>query len=214
MHKLPRVNNNLIIENQYFPVVNWFKYSFSEKHIKILASEVYQKMSFRNRTVICGSNGLIHLSVPLEQGRNQKVVFKDVQVCYREQWQLNHWRSIFSCYGKSPFFDYYRADLEKLFSLKQKFLFDLDIAIIEWLKKVLHFTAEIAVVEDAGNFIAEEAGEDARNKWLPKNFQQGNSFIVYPQVFEDRIGFQPNVSILDILFNMGPAAATLIENAV
>jgi len=49
---------------------------------------------------------------------------------------------------------------------------------------------------------------------LPKNFQQGNSFIVYPQVFEDRIGFQPNVSILDILFNMGPAASTLIENAV
>src|SRR4051812_41011059 len=113
----------LLVENQYFPVVNWFKYSCKSRYIILSSCEEYQKMSFRNRTVICGSNGLINLSVPVENGRSQRVPFKDVKISYREKWQLNHWRSIASCYGKSPFFYYYEDELQKLFYKRHSFLF-------------------------------------------------------------------------------------------
>ncbi|CAN5561559.1 WbqC family protein [soil metagenome] len=201
----------LIIENQYFPVVNWFKYSFKKKYIILPACETYQKMSFRNRTVICGSNGVINLSVPIENGRNQRAAFKDVKIAFRDNWQSNHWRSIVSCYSKSPFFDYYSNGLENIFRQKHTYLFDLNLDMLKWLKKILKFPAEIIVAEEDTLSVYGEKADDALNKWLPKNFQQQEDFIRYAQVFEDRIGFQPNVSILDLLFNMGPSAAKLLQ---
>ena len=197
------MNNFFIIENQYFPNVNWFKYSFQNKYIIIFKCESFKKMTFRNRTVICGANGLINLSVPIENGRDQKLPFNEIRISYRDNWQLNHWRGILSCYGKSPFFDFYRNDLENLLNQKHAFLFDLNLEILQWLKKVLKFPPEIQVVESLKGF---EEADDLSNKWLPKNFQDGEVEVKYAQVFEDRIGFQPNVSILDLLFNTGPAA--------
>lgn len=203
--------NSLIIENQYFPVVNWCKYSFQKKYIILHASETYQKMSFRNRAVICGSNGLINLSVPIENGRNQKTAFKDIKIAYRDNWSSNHWRSIVSCYSKSPFFDYYSHGLQEILQQKHIYLFDLNLQALEWLKKVLRFPAEIIVVKEEKMAGHQNFAEDATNTWLPKNFQQDGNLIRYAQVFEDRIGFQPNVSILDLLFNMGPAAGKLLQ---
>ena len=205
-------SNCLFIENQYFPIVNWFKYSFGKKYIVLPSCEMYQKMSFRNRTVICGSNGLIHLSVPIEKGRNQKLPFKEVKISYRENWQLNHWRSIVSCYGKSPFFSFYEYELQKFFTGKQVFLFDLNLEIVEWLKGVLKMPAEI-VVDDGGlTARGDTKCDNMTNRWLPKNFQEGENEIKYVQVFEDRIGFQPNLSILDLLFNTGVEAGALLKN--
>lgn len=206
------VENTLIIENQYFPIFNWLKYSFSKKHIILSACESYQKMSFRNRMVICGSNGLINLSVPIEHGRNQRAAFKDIKVSYRDNWQSNHWRSIISCYNKSPFFDYYSHELENIFQKKHVFLFDLNLEALGWLKKVLHFPAEIMVVKEEKMADYQNIAADLTNKWLPKNFQEQQKAVVkYAQVFEDRIGFQPNVSILDLLFNVGPSAAKFLQ---
>lgn len=201
-------NKMLLTEIQYFPLVNWFKYSFQNKHIKILSCERYRKMSFRNRTPICGSNGLINLSVPLQKGRNQKFIFRDVRIAYTDKWQLNHWRGILSCYSKSPFFEFYQDDLEKIFQRQDIFLFDLNIEILVWLKKVLKFPGEIEVINEEDFKIDPEY--DCRDKWLPRNFQEDTHVIKYPQVFEDRIGFQKNVSILDLLFNVGPAAKDLL----
>lgn len=202
----------LIIDNQYFPVVNWLKYSFKSKYIVLFACETYQKMSFRNRTVICGSNGLINLSVPIENGRNQRAAFKDIKITYRDNWQSNHWRSIVSCYSKSPFFDYYSHGLENIFQQKHTYLFDLNLEALEWLKKVLKFPAELIIVKEEKMADYQNIAENATNRWLPKNFQEEpDAALRYAQVFEDRIGFQPNVSVLDLLFNMGPSAAKLLQ---
>jgi hypothetical protein len=201
----------IIIENQYFPVVNWIKYSFQKKYIVLSSCEAWQKMSFRNRTVICGGNGLINLSVPVRQGRNQRIPFNEVEIFYRENWQLNHWRSIVSCYGKAPFFDYYRFDLEKFFSKRHNYLFDLNLAILEWLKKMLNFPAEIIIAGNDKIVDYKQFMDDISSKWLPKNFQKDDEIVRYAQVFEDRIGFQPNVSVLDLLFNTGPGCCRLLQ---
>ena len=198
----------LIIENQYFPTVNWYKASFSRQYIILSRCERFQKMTFRNRTVICGANGLINLSVPVEQGRDQKLPFGEVRISYRDNWQMNHWRGIVSCYGKSPFFEFYRSDMEKLFSRRYTFLFDMNFEIIGWLNKMLQLPAQIQVEE---NFVENTDADNMTNNWLPKNFQARAPLVTYTQVFEDRIGFQTNVSIMDLLFNTGPAAGKLLQ---
>lgn len=207
-------NSSIIIENQYFPVINLFKYSYKNKYIKLFACEGYKKMSFRNRCVIAGSNGLIPLSVPLQSGRNQKVMFKDVRISYDQDWQKNHWRTITSCYSRSPFFDFYRESLETFFFIKPVFLFDLNLTILQWLKTVLAHPAEIIVVEDLQDMKKDAEILDITNRWLPRNFQQGENGIRYTQVFEDRIGFRRNLSILDLLFNAGPMAIKIIADSL
>ena len=200
------LESSFIVENQSFPLINWIKYPFEKKHIILLASEGFRKMSFRNRFIVAGSNGLIPLSVPLVLGRNQKLSFKDVRISYQQNWQLIHWRTLTSCYNKSPFFEYYKDELETFFTEQWEFLFDWNLAILNWLKKVLNFPAEIIVSEQMP-----KDAEDLRDKWLPKNFQNDSFEIVYPQVFENRIGFQKNLSILDLLFNIDMHAANILK---
>ena len=197
-----------IIDNQSFPVINWINFLFFEKHIILLSSEEYKKMSFRNRYVVTGSNGVINLSVPLANGRNQRVPFREVKIANSERWQLTHWRTITSCYNRSPYFEYYRDGLEKFFINRWEFLFDWNLSVLEWLKEILKFPAELIVSDKFPG-----GAEDLRDKWLPKNFQKDTVVIKYPQMFEDRTGFQNNLSILDMLFNVGPKAADLFMHS-
>lgn len=202
----------VVIENQYFPCINYIKILVENTYVNIFSCQPYQKMSFRNRCVVAGGNGLIHLSVPVVQGRNQKLPFKDVRISYTEAWQKQHWVTITSCYGKSAFFEFYRDGLEQFFLKKETFLFDLDIAILAWLKKVIKFQAEIRVHDEMVD-LKEENATNLQNRWLPKNFQQpqlGDFTGAYFQVFASRLGFQPNLSILDLLFNEGPNAGNLL----
>lgn len=208
-------NQNIKIDTvlsdiQYIGTVNWYKFLFQFSNIQIEQYENYQKMSFRNRCMIVGSNGLIHLSVPLEKGRGQKIWMKDVKISYSENWQDQHWKSIYSCYGNSPFFEYYEDSLKSLFQIKPIYLLDLNCKILEWvnmrLKANWHFfkTEEYLAIPPSHTI-------DIRNTIKPNNYDQAKSQIRYTQVFEDRIGFKPNLSILDLLFCNGPASASLLK---
>ncbi len=204
---------SIIIENQYFGTVNWYKMLFLNLDIIIEQYEAYPKTSFRNRTVIAGSNGLIHLSVPLENGRSQKAIFKDVKICNQQTWQKQHWRSIVSCYAKSPFFEFYRDGMENFFLKKYDYLLDLDLEILVWAKKQLKLTSQTLFTD---RFLP-NYGEnilDLRDQIKPSHFQEVEVPIVYNQVFEDRIGFQPNLSIIDLLSCCGPATKSLMINNI
>jgi hypothetical protein len=179
---------------------------FEKTNVYLFSCDRFDKAGFSNRYIIVGSNGLIQLSIPLAGGRNQKELFKDVRISYRENWQLRHWRTLEACYNKSPFFEFYRDDLKQLFFKQEKFLFDWNVAMLLWLKKVLKFPAIITVTK-----ICPEGAEDARGKLKPSNFQDQNFPIRYPQVFEARIGFKKNVSILDLLFNTGRQASEFLK---
>jgi hypothetical protein len=54
--------------------------------------------------------------------------------------------------------------------------------------------------------------EDRRNIILPKNYSQWNP-VKYRQVFEERTGFLPNLSVLDLLFNVGKEGGELLRNS-
>ncbi|SKA12422.1 WbqC family protein [Sediminibacterium ginsengisoli] len=200
-----------IIEIQYFPTINYSKILFFGTNNGIILSEEYRKMSFRNRCVVAGSNGLIHLSVPLEKGRTQKIPTAEVRISYSQDWQQQHWRTIVSCYNRSPFFEFYAPWLEDFFRKKHEYLADMNQEILEWLARQLKILLPAKTVrpEDAAHAI------DRRDYFLPKNFQQDDrkGDIFYTQVFADRIGFQPNLSILDLLFCEGPASSGLLQGS-
>lgn len=210
MNKNEIKNKHLIIENQYFGCIEWTKYLFENTHIYFLPCERYKKMTFRNRTMVSGSHGKIGLSVPLENGRDQKAAFKDVKISYKDRWQSIHWNTITSCYNKSPFFEYYRDELENIVWQKHVFLFDMDLEILSWLQKQIGLTAEIVVTEK----MAVQEIPDKTDRWLPSNFTEIENPVTYPQVFESKTGFIPNLSILDMLFNCGPQTQQLLLTPV
>lgn len=211
MNNLPQNNhsNIYVVESQYFGQVNWYKLLFNISNIKIAQYEAYPKTSFRNRTIIAGSNGLIVLSVPLQKGRIQKSQTRDVKISYDQDWQEQHWRSIVSCYGKSPFFEYYQDSLKVLFKKKQEYLLDLNLASQEWaLSQLKSKLIPNYALELETNFRQTE--HDIRDQFKPNDFQMVLNKVSYPQVFEDRIGFQANLSVLDLLSCMGPASKSLL----
>jgi hypothetical protein len=202
---------SLLIENQYFGSVNYYKILFSFSHVEIEQYEYYQKMSFRNRCIVPGANGLIHLSVPLQDGRNQRQIMKDVRVAYRDNWVLQHCRTLEACYNRAPFFEYYREELFGLLEKRPTFLMDLDLSLLHWVLKKFKTDLRIECSETFRD-IPETGTTDARSQILPKNYSEGESPVRYTQVFEDRIGFMPNMSILDLLFCAGPGGINLIKS--
>ena len=95
-----------IVDYQYFGSINYCNTLFKFLNTEIELFDNYQKMSFRNRCTVVGSNGLVHLSIPVVGGRNKKQLMRDVKIDYSQAWQRQHIKTITSCYGKAPFFEY------------------------------------------------------------------------------------------------------------
>jgi hypothetical protein len=169
-------------------------------------------MSFRNRLEVAGPEGPVSLSIPLEKGRGQKMALKDVRIIKGQSWQARHWKTLLSCYGRSPWFESYVNDLEALYRRPCGNLLDWNLACFEWSLKALgrqldwSLTNEYIRDYDPGKWI------DWRGKWVPKARKEGilpagaEPLIEYRQVFEERTAFIPNLSILDLLFCEGKRA--------
>ena len=194
----------LVSELHYFaPVIFYYKLS-ETKHCIFDQYEHFQKMGFRNRCIIAGAGGPLMLTIPLEGGRNQKAMMKDVRIRNAERWQENHWRSITSAYNKSPWFEFYRHELEELYATRFSFLVDWDMRCFEWTCDKLSLKVEAQLTPEFRKNYPEEKYEDLRNGFRPATINQLYPAPPhYPQVFEERNGFLPNLSILDYLFCAG-----------
>lgn len=193
---------NVLTEFQYFGCTAYVQQWLQYDTVSFSNGDVYEKMSFRNRCMVAGSNGLISLSVPLQNGRNTRALEKDVRISNRDNWQQQHWRTLYSCYGKAPYWEYYADWLEDFYQKEFVLLSDMNWEIALWLKKVLKVPAAFAVVTDAQQLPAETT--DARNRWLPRNYQDEPNALRYQQLFEHKMPFQPNVCVLDALLCAGP----------
>lgn len=202
----------VVFETQYFIPIDTFKTLIELKHAIIEQYEFFEKMSFRNRCIISTANGLTSLTVPIEGGREQKALIRDVKINNSEPWQRTHLRTLISAYSKAPFFHYYIGDIEILLNYNEKFLFELNLKILSFIIKALNVKVSVQPTSKYRPVYLEAL--DMRNKILPKNFQKDreNWKPRYSQVFEDRLGFQPNLSILDILFCEGPNAINLLTS--
>jgi len=196
-----------IIDCQFLPCINWFKISIDQKYLNFDIYERWKKMSFGNRCTLLGGGGLIQLSVPVEKGRDQKALFRDIKISYLENWQLKFWRTIVSCYNRAPFFEFYKDELQETLMKKHTFLMDLNMELISLCFKYLNDSKVIRII-DGNKMIKIDSLE---HYLLPKNSQALPSPITYHQMFSDRHGFQANLSILDLLFMEGPEAKYLLS---
>lgn len=201
----------LLVESQYFPPVTLFRMSIQFSNVNIDIYDSWRKMSFRNRCVVVGGNGPINLSIPVVEGREQRKPLKEVMIDNRKSWQLQHWRTITSCYNRSPWFSFFEPELEALYRQPVDLLNDWNRICFEWVTKKLG----VAIHVDYSQYVPGENGDgevvDWRNKLTPKSIQNELTDPVrYHQVFEERIGFIPNLSILDLLFCEGKNAQRIL----
>ncbi len=201
-----------LLEVQYLPCVSYLKAFISATYVALEYCENFQKMSFRNRCYIAGSNNEIELSIPLLFGREQHSPIRQVQIDYSGGWNRQHWKSLQSAYARSPYFEYYGPQIRELLMLEVPNLFDFNILILKWILTTLKFDGEVFYTS---SFKALYGGAivDNRNRWLPKNFRDVPDAEVtrYTQVFQEKHGFRKNLSIIDLLFCEGPNAAALLK---
>ena len=201
----------ILVEYQYFPPSILFKSLYSKTHLLFEQYESFQKMSFRNRLMVAGAGGSILLSVPLKNGRNQKSVAKDVRIENRSSWQAAHWKTIVSCYNKSPWFEFYRDELNGLFKTPYEFLVDWNLACFKWILEKLEFDISVSLTTDWKDVYDPQQRDDWRSKLSPNSINSRfPEAPKYRQVFEERTGFIPHLSILDLLFCEGKNARSVL----
>jgi len=182
-----------------FAPVSWWAHVITSPRLTIDAAEHFGKMSYRNRYRVSGANGVIQLSVPLVKGRDQRTAMRDVLIHNEADWQVQHWRTLTSVYRRSPFWEHYEWTLEPLFKTRYEHLMQFNAHSFEWVCRQLSISPEMAY---ADTFITDYPADTDD---LRKATFKTDVFPPYYQVFADRTGFQPNLSILDLLFSEGPA---------
>ncbi len=198
----------MIVSNLYYlPQISWFKEVIHEHEITLEQHDNWQKSSFRNKTVIAGANELQTLSIPIIGGREQKTTYKDIRICYTDRWQQVHLTAIKSAYSSAPFFEHYVDYFSPFYEKKTEFLFDYNFELLQLCFKLLKTERKILRTDDYKKEIPDAL--DIRNSYNTKKeiFKPSKSYI---QVFSERQGFQPNVSVIDLLFNEGPETVKYI----
>lgn len=205
-----------LLPTAYFPPIAYVGTFFLFGHIFIEQWEHYQKGGVRNRCFIATANGPQRLTIPLLKGKHQQLPVREVRIDYREPWVNTHWQAIRSAYGRAPFYEEYTALLRPVFERRPGFLFDLNY---ELLHLILGFLKSPRLPElNTAYAPAQEGTLDLRGAFRPNNpaaeALPGFNPLPYPQVFEDRNGFLPGLSILDLLFCLGPAAQVRITGGI
>jgi len=176
-------------------------------------AEHYQKMSYRNRYYLAGPGGRQLMSLPLHSGRNQRKAVKDVMISNDTDWQSQHWKTITSLYRRSPFFEYYEHLLLPLFEERYESLHAWNKAGARLIAGLLKLDISFSETGVYRQHYAESDVLDIRTSFVP---QAGPPLPVpeYHQVFSERCGFQPDCSILDLLFCEGNYSASLLEKGI
>ena len=183
-----------------FPNISWWAMVSHADSVIFDNGEHFQKMTGRNRYDISGANNPIKLSVPLVNGRNQHIPMSEVRIYNEEQWQTQHWRTLVSVYKRTPYFDHYEPGLKPLFETPFIHLTDFNRAALHWVKAQLKMKFQ----EEETDIYLQQYPPDVRDL---RNFKSNAAATPkYYQVFDDRIGFLPDLSILDLLFSEGPGA--------
>ena len=187
----------------YLGPVAYYSAILQSEQIFIETKEYFIKQSFRNRCSIMGSNGTQTLTIPKERKSSDKTLISDISISNQDNWQKSHWQSIVSAYNSSPFFEYYKDELLPFYNTKHNTLFDFNLKLSKTILELMQVEKKINFTS---KFQKECNGLDFRSsKFILKNQEE------YQQVFCEKYSFIPNLSILDVLFNLGPETTSYLE---
>lgn len=210
-------NNTVLLSTSYFPSLEYFVNILKHESIFIDIHETYPKQTWRNRCRILSANGTMDLSIPVEKPGGNRTKTSEIIISSHYSWRKNHLRSIESAYRNAPFYVYYKDLAEDLImDISSSMLFEFN------QKVLLNILNEFGIkksIEFTDSFIRDSTGfNDFRFSISPKAKDRRNKketkFEPYYQVFADKYGFQPALSILDLLFNTGPDTLEYLQNTI
>ena len=222
-----------LLSSTYFGPIQWYQKLNRYDECLIERHESFIKQTYRNRMLIPTTNGPLSLTIPTNH--NTSLAMKDIRISDHANWRHVHWNALLSAYGESPFFEYYQDDIRPFYEKKYEFLFDFNMEITEKMIELLDIRPKISVTSeyiqseelkvksDEFNGLANHKVQSSNHKVQSKEVQSIVDFREairpkkplpdaefeskrYYQVYEQKFGFQPNMSILDLLFNEGNEA--------
>jgi hypothetical protein len=195
------MSGRILISTAYLPPVEYFSLIKDADEILVEREENYLKQTYRNRCYILSANGAHSLSVPVFLGSVHKTPVKEIRIDYSKRWQQVHLRAVIASYRASPFFEFYFEEIEKCILKDHEFLMDLNTSLTEAIMEILGIKKSISYT---GSFLPPGSiDNDFRYSISPKK-KSAFTAKEYTQVFNHSAGLSPGMSIIDLMFNMGP----------
>ncbi|MDL2290083.1 WbqC family protein [Paludibacteraceae bacterium OttesenSCG-928-F17] len=201
---------DICLTSAYLAPVEYFAFILKANAVFIEQYDNYIKQTYRNRCCIMTANGVMDLIIPVDKPSGEKVLTKDIRISQQTDWQTLHWRAIESAYNSTPFFEYYKDDFIVFYQKKWVFLADFNQAIQNKVFELIDVEPKIYHTSEYQDVLPENI-LDLREKIHPKKETVSNSFPEYYQVFAQKFGFTPNLSIIDLLFNMGNESILVLQ---
>lgn len=194
----------------YFPPISWFVAAAQESTVLLEAHEFYKKQQYFNRMRVMTSNKILDLSIPVVKARENTAIGKR-EVFFDGKWMHDHWVSLTSAYRSSPYFEFYEDHFEPFFKEKTPSLFERNLDIIKMLREVLQLEFEIELTD---SFKGSEQYEiDYRRAFSPKSTTSSDWFDPQPYLHVFGEKFHPDLSIMDLICNQGPASGVYLKQA-
>ena len=209
-------SKDIILGSAYLAPVSYFAALYSCRKAYIERYDHYMKQTYRNRCVIASADGPLALTIPVEKSSEGKCAMKDIRVSEHGNWRHVHRNAFVAAYKQSPFFDYYADEFNAFLDRKYEFLYDFNMELTQWICEQIDIQPEFIPTTEYMD--ADKGFLDLRDVIHPKkSVEDMFSFyhpVPYYQVFDSRNGFQPDLSIVDLLFNMGSESLLVLRDGV
>jgi len=207
------MHKSILIELQYLPSIAFFSSLEGKEKLILESNEFFEKQTYRNRAHLLSSQQIEILTVPL-QGANKKIKTKEIKIDNSQNWSKKHWRSIQTCYGKSPFFEFFADEFQPIYEKDYLYLWDLNLDLLTICLKI---TGQKIKITESGSYEKKvsENVMDARSLIHPKKPDFSNQFYK-PKPYNQSFGnnFEPHLSVIDLLMNEGPNSKTVIQQSI
>lgn len=201
--------HTVLLPTAYLPPIHYFSYLAAAERVLIEQFETYPKQTYRNRCEIMTANGKFSLTIPVIKTFGNHTKTSDIGISSHQNWQLVHWRTIESAYANSPYFLYYKDQLLPFYQKKFHNLLHYNNGLLKVILEMLGLDKKVELTTSYLKDFAE--GLDLRSTINPKRQVEDFSFREYYQIFADKQGFLPGLSILDLIFNMGEQAVEVLD---
>lgn len=204
----------LLLSSAYLAPVQYYAYLYAASQVKEERWEHYVKQTYRNRCYIATAEGALPLTIPVEHHSGERQPIHALRISGHGRWQSVHWNALQTAYEASPFFEYYADDLRPLYEQKFDYLVDFNAALENCILSLLDLPRSIVPTESY--MAAPDGFLDLREAIRPKRPLPDPAFTAVPyyQVFAARTGFLPNLSIVDLLFNMGQETRLVLRQCI
>ena len=202
-----------LLSSAYLAPIQYYSKLCRSKVAYIEAYDNYTKQTYRNRCMIADANGPLALTIPTEKTAEGKCLMRDIRISDHGNWRHQHWNALEAAYRHTPFFQYYEDDFRPFFEKKIGFLYDFNMQLTELVCELIGLDVALRPTDEYQK--APNGVEDFRSLITPKiSYKEDKTFCpaTYYQVFKEKHGFIPNLSIADLLFNMGPESILVLND--